>query len=261
MLKNKKILLIILICLIVVIAILIGAIVVVNNMDSQEEMPQEEEQLSEEVLANSFRNRFLNIEYTEDETNIVSKGYFYEEEKESQYSIKLNVPKINLETETVAKINKDILNTYGNKLLDIMKNNKEYTIYNVDFITHINENIVSLVIKTVLKEGNNPQRVAMQTYNYNVEADKIVTLDEILTENNIEKSAVQTKILNTVREKNVNTQVLAEQGYNIYVRDIRSDEYLIENIENFFIGEEGHIYILFPYGNKNFTETMDVVIL
>lgn len=142
-----------------------------------------------------------------------------------------------------------------------MNNDNAYTIYNVDFITYKYKDILSIIIKTVLKEGNTVQRTAIEIFNYDIENDKIVTLSEVLKEKNIEKTDVQTKIINTIRDKNTNSKNLAEQGYNIYVRDIRSDEYLIENIKTFFIDEQGYIYIVFPYGNNNYTQTMDVIII
>ena len=261
--KNKKIILIIAVSLIVLIGIVIGVFLIVNNKKLNEEqiIAQEEQQLSEEELENNFKKKFYNIEYTEDKNEIVSKGYFYEAEKENEYNIKLNIPQINKETEVTKQINKTIVNIYGNKLLDIINNKNEYTVYNADFITYNNDNIISIIIKTVLKEGSQAQRTTVETYNYDIENDKLITLNEVLKEKNIDKSKAQTKIINTIREKNTNTKILAEQGYNIYVRDIRSEEYLLENIQTFFIDENGYLYILFPYGNKNYTETMDVIIL
>ena len=40
---------------------------------------------------------------------------------------------------------------------------------------------------------------------------------------------------------------------------INSDIYNIENIETFFFGEDGSLYVLFPYGNNKFTSEMDIV--
>ena len=48
-------------------------------------------------------------------------------------------------------------------------------------------------------------------------------------------------------------------GYETYSRDINSDIYNIENIETFFFGEDGSLYVLFPYGNNKFTSEMDIV--
>ena len=35
--------------------------------------------------------------------------------------------------------------------------------------------------------------------------------------------------------------------------------YKIENITNFFLNEEGKLYIVFAYGNQNFTSEFDIV--
>lgn len=158
-------------------------------------------------------------------------------------------------------INSEIINTYGTKLIDIVYNWKEYTLYNVDYISYVNNNILSIVIKSTIKEGSNPQRVTIQTYNYSLENDKQVSLEEMLSLKGLKRADIQSKIITQMREKNTNAEAMASQGYNVYVRDIRSEEYLIENIKTYFLGEEGHLYIIFAYGNTNYTETMDIIIL
>ena len=84
--------------------------------------------------------------------------------------------------------------------------------------------------------------------------------EEIIKIKNLNKQELQTEIINEVRKKNENAKTFAEQGYNIYVRDIRSDEYLIENISNYFLGENGYLYVVFAYGNKNYIDTIDVIL-
>ena len=49
-------------------------------------------------------------------------------------------------------------------------------------------------------------------------------------------------------------------GYNTNVRDVNADKYKIENAEEFFIGEKGYLYVVYPYGNNEFTSEMDVII-
>lgn len=260
---NKRIIVTTLIVLLALIGVVLAALLILNKntTNSSLENTQEEKIVSQETIENNFKNSFYNIDYTEDNESMVERVFDYEENKESKYSVKVNLPKIKTETDITTKINEEIIDAYGDKLLDIINNSEEFTLYNIDYISSVNNNILSIAIKTTLKEGNNPQRLLIGTYNYDIVNDKVLKLEEMLSLKGIEKSDVQQKIIDTVRQKNVNTTALSEQGYNIYVRDIRSDEYLIENIENFFIDEEGHIYILFPYGNKNFTETMDVIIL
>lgn len=261
MLKNKKTLLIIVISFIVIVAVIISIILIKKNTASNTETTKEEQGLTVEELENNFKNAFYNIEYKENEESLITTVYQLNKSEENKYNVNVNFPKINLSTEIAQKINDEIINTYGVKLLDILKNNKEYTLYNVDYVSYTNDNTLSVVIKSTLKEGSNPQRVMLQTFNYDLDNNKELTLEDILELKQIEKNSVQSKIIETVRQKNTNATDYAEQGYNIFVRDIRSDEYLIQNIKTYFIGEKGHVFIVFPYGNNNYTATMDIIVL
>ena len=44
-------------------------------------------------------------------------------------------------------------------------------------------------------------------------------------------------------------------------RDSKSEEYKVENAKYFFLGEKGYLYIVYPYGNKEATSEMDLVII
>ena len=263
MLQNKKILISIIVGVIVIIAI-IGAVIIIAEREeiSNNVVIEKENEVDLEKLEMDFRNSFSQMEYTENkEEGAVYVVYQLEQKEENMYDVNVKLPQISAETEVTKEINNKIVNTYGKKLLDILQGSEEYTLYNVEYVTYINENILSLVIKGTLKEGSNPQRVTLETYNYDMEKDEIVNLEEMLELKQIEKSDLQAKIVETIRQKNVNAEVVAKQGYNIYVRDIRSDEYLIENITTYFLGDDGYLYIVFAYGNINFTETMDIIIL
>lgn len=257
MLKNKKTIIIIFSMIIFIIFLIIGGICL--NRKNKEKSGSNI--ATENQVNDNFTKMFSNIEYLEDGDQIVKLTYDLKKSEQGKYNINVNLPKIDIDTQIVNDINEDILNTFGTKLVDIVKNNTTNTIYNVDYVTFINNNILSLVIKCTLKEGNNPQRAIVKTYNYDIYNDKMVTLDEILELKKIDKNNLQTRIINEVREKNENASTLAEQGYNIYVRDIRSDEYLIKNINTYYLGQDGNLYIIFAYGNNHFTETMDIIII
>lgn len=262
MLKNKKILIITLISIMVIMIITIGIILIVNKNDTNNKQENNiENEVNIDELESNFRNAFYNIEYSQKEEDTVMLAYKLEKNKEKQYSVNVNLPKINIDTKEAETINNEIIITYCTKLLDILTNSQSYTIYNIDYITYINENILSIIIKSTLKEGSNPQRLIIQTYNYDMENNKQISFEEILNLKNIESADIQSKIIKTIREKNEKTETVSNQGYNIYVRDIRSDEYLIENIKTYFLGQDGHLYIIFAYGNTSFTETMDVIIV
>ena len=49
-------------------------------------------------------------------------------------------------------------------------------------------------------------------------------------------------------------------GYNeIYVRDLTSDIYSVDNAGAYFLGPNGNLYIVYAYGNSEFTSEMDIV--
>ena len=45
-----------------------------------------------------------------------------------------------------------------------------------------------------------------------------------------------------------------------YQRDIGNNQYLLENIDTYFIDQNDYLYIVFAYGNQNYTSEMDLVI-
>lgn len=53
---------------------------------------------------------------------------------------------------------------------------------------------------------------------------------------------------------------LRNLGYNVYIRDLSSNIYEPSNTTNFILGENNYLYIIYPYGNSNFTDAMDVVV-
>ena len=140
------------------------------------------------------------------------------------------------------------------------KHHLEKVIYSVDYIAYINDNILSLVIKSTLKQGNNPQRVIVQTYNYNLETGEKVQLADVLTKKNIVQTDCQNKINEIVAKAQEEAQVLLQSGYTVYNRNLSDSIYQISNIPTFFLGKNQELYIIFAYGNQNYTSEMDVVL-
>ena len=52
---------------------------------------------------------------------------------------------------------------------------------------------------------------------------------------------------------------MAESGYQVYKRILDNEIYKIQNIKNFIQGPNGELYIIFAYGNNNYTSEMDIV--
>lgn len=255
--KSKKILIIVLILAFLVVS-LVATILILNHKEQEEIQKQEEAIINAEE---NFKKLFLNLEYTKNENDAVTLSYQMEKTEQGKYDVNVNVPLLNIETDVASMVNDEINNLFGRKLLDVVKESTIHTKYSVDYIPYANNDVISLIIKATLKEGSNPQRLIVQTYNYSLTENKLLSLEETIDLKNLNKSEIQTQITNYIREKSANTDMNLAQEYNLYIRDVRSEEYLIENVKNYYIGKDGNLYIVFAYGNNNFTETVDVIIV
>lgn len=256
--RGKKILIIILISIFLILSLI--AVVLFLNNKKQEDIQKEKEEAILNAEEN-FKKLFVNLEYSENPNEAITLSYNMKKNEEGKYEVDANVPLLNIETDTANAVNDEINNIFGKKLLNVVKENTVYTKYNVDYIAYTNNNIISLIIKSTLKEGSNAQRLMVQTYNYDLVENKLLNLEEYITINGLDKNAIQSQIISYIRGKSANTDTSLAEQYNLYIRDVRSEEYLIKNIKTYFIGQDGNLYILFPYGNSNFTETVDVVII
>ncbi len=151
---------------------------------------------------------------------------------------------------------------FVNKAAEILnsQNTTNKVIYSVSYAGFINGDILSLVIQSTLKEGNNPQRVIVQTYNYDMATGEEVKLVDLLAKRNIIQSEASKKINSTIQKAKEDAQTLVQSGYIVYNRDLNNKMYQLANITTYFLGAEGELYIIFAYGNNNFTSEMDIVL-
>ena len=148
----------------------------------------------------------------------------------------------------------------GNYEIDVINGGSNRAVYSVDYEAFLNNNILSVVIRSTLKEGSNPQRVIIQTYCYNIKEMKKVEFSDIMTLKNLDTNTVQEKIRKQIQGKQEEAKALQQLGYSVYIRDLRSDRYDVENISNFFIDENNNIYVIYAYGNSSNTDVTDIVI-
>ena len=166
---------------------------------------------------------------------------------------------INIAGEKVNEYNNITQKVFVDKINAIMSNSSAYTIYNLDYIAYVNNDILSVAIKATIKEGENPQRTVIQTYNYDLVNNKDVILEEILEFREIEQNIVEEKINETIQNASKIADRMAESGYQVYKRILDNEIYKIQNIKNFIQGPNGELYIIFAYGNNNYTSEMDIV--
>ena len=53
---------------------------------------------------------------------------------------------------------------------------------------------------------------------------------------------------------------MAKEYGALYTRNLESDIYKVKNTENFFLTQDGYVYIVYAYGNTDDTNEMDIVI-
>ena len=281
---NKRYILYILITIICIIAIIAGVYyqifgnkpkqnTITNEMvDNQEQNGVIDPEILKEEFNSLFNNSFDEQGYDTsaiqkiqglEEQNIIYAAYNIKEEKDEKYSVDINLPVFNVQADVAAEFNKTTQSIFADKANDVLTKSDKYTIYNVEYVAYLNENILSLVIKSTLKEGDRAQRIIVQTYNYDIITGEKLTLNEVLESKGIDLKEVNKKIEKQVKEANKQaeaiSEALSETGQSVYKRDINNAMYVTDNVNYFFVGLDGQIYIVYPYGNSNFTSEMDVI--
>lgn len=225
--------------------------------------------LTAQDVNQSFLDLFTNELYSNYDDSTLTKidnnqeivYTFYENNQtvNGSYSMNIKIPLINIQSDVVAEYNNLTQRIFVDKINSVMAGTTVYTIYNLDYIAYVNNNILSVAIKATIKEGDNPQRVIVQTYNYDLQNDKSVTLREILEDRDIDETVVANKIRSVVQKASDDTAQMAASGYTVYQRNLEDDMYEIDNITNFMEGPNGELYIIFAYGNNNYTSEMDII--
>ena len=245
----------IMIICIISIAVVIGVQVlgndIVDNIFGINKITKRSEEEEAELKTN-FENIFdNNTEYKdeyqtskiEDDKEIIYTDYS-KQEKTDNYEMNVNLPYINIENEYAKKFNKEIESTFKEKAEEITKSTNKNIIYTVKYKATIEKNIMSLIIYSDLKQETSAQRVIIQTFNYDLQNNKELTLEDTMENYKLKKNEVQDKINKDIKEEQRKTEELNNLGYNIFTRDTESDIYKVENISEYFI-YNNNIYIIF----------------
>ena len=277
--KNPKILYI-LISILCFLAIIAGiyAQFFVEKTDNDNVIPPVENQTGEddttektsEEIKSQFTNLFTNVLNSNnydtsnvakivDDKDIIYSAYDITESTDN-YEVNIHLPVINISGEIPANFNNITQTVFADKASEVLKNTGDKIIYQINYVAYINGDILSLAINATLKEGSNPQRVIVQTYNYNLATGEEVKLEEILSQKNLVQSEVQNKINETIQKAKQEAEIMVQSGYPVYNRDLTSEIYKLSNISNYCLGPNGNLYIIFAYGNQNHTSAMDIVL-
>lgn len=268
-LKHKPVIIISLILIVCSVAIAIGIYAQVTNAKIIDTSPNVEPSDYDD-LKNSFNDIFTNTIYLQDTAkisyniqnpdDIIYRAYYISQEKSGSYSLSGDIPMFKIETDTTKKINDEIFDLFVKKYVSIMEKSSIKIICNVDYVGYVNGNIASLVIRCSIKEGSNPQRTKIKTYNYDIKNDKLLSFNDILNLKNLDSSNVQKDIYKEIKTNIEKSSSFNSEGYNIYNRNISDDMYKIENTSTFFLGRNNYLYIVYAYGNNDFTSEMDLII-
>ena len=225
----------------------------------------------EQTLKTNFDNLFLNsLEITGDINADVkkqdeSKDYVvttYEkiETVSGKYEMSVFIQYINIDNDTIDKYNNEIKEIFQDKAESILETEGQNVLYTVDYQGYIENNILTVIIKSSLKQGASAQQLIVQTYNYDLVNNKEITLNDEIDMLALNKTAVQNKIRSEIKAEQDKAEALQELGYEIYNRDSESDYYSIDNSNIFFVHDQ-NLYIIYPYGNDALTSEMDIVIV
>ena len=245
-----------------------GAVNTITNVIENTSNVESPEKLLEE-FNNLFTDKFYSQGYDTDKItriqgleaeDVIYTMYDMEEEKVNEYNINIKLPVFNVSGDVGTSYNANTQSIFVDKLNSVLAGPKDYTIYSINYVAYLNDNILSLIIRSTLKEGNNAQRVIVQTYNYDIETGKSVTLNEVLTKEGYKTKQVNTKIEQQIKEASKQAETISQAtGQTVYKRDLNNAMYVTDNVTNFFMGKDGQIYIVYAYGNNNLTSEIDII--
>ncbi|MFR5508055.1 MAG: hypothetical protein ACLTKT_02425 [Clostridia bacterium] len=228
------------------------------------------QEIDEQALIAEFDNIFnnnleksgfsVNIEKQEEDKDIIYTYYNKTKSKKNHYELNLQVPYINIDNEIINQYNNEIKETFQKKAEKVLETQNKNIVYTVKYQAIIEENILSLIIKSELKEGTSAQRQIIKTYNYDLINNKEIKLEEMISRKGLRKEEVQRKIRDRIKIEEKKVEDLKNLGYNIFERNSEDEQYNIENTKEFFIKNQ-RIYIIYPYGNESLTTEMDVVVI
>ena len=226
------------------------------------EETEELEMNFDDLFTNSIEgeNDLSNYKRKDQERPIVYTETEKKEAKVNNYDLEVHIPYINIDSEIADEYNNEI-QTFVEKTNEILNaENNNNAIYTVEYVATIQNDILSVMIRSNLKEGSSAQRLIIETYNYDLRNNKKISLEELLKVERLNINDVQSQINETIETEQRRVEDLEKLGYTRYNRDTSSDMYKIENSDVFYMSPTA-IYILYPYGNENLTNDLDMIIL
>ncbi len=207
-----------------------------------------------------------NIEIIEQDSNAIHKNQdlvytrYNKKQNTNIYEINISIPYINIKNGIIDKYNNEIEEIFISKAKSILSSENKNIIYKVDYTANIHNDILSLAIRSNLKEGTSAQRVIIKTYNYDLRNNKEISLEEIIKLEKLETNTIQNIIYNTIQEEEKKIKELEKLGHKIFDRSVNDNRYKIENSKDFYYTGK-NLYIIYAYGNDEITNEIDLIII
>ena len=254
--------------IVVVIGIQILGNDVVDNFFGVSKITKKTEEEENRLKANFdtlFQNQLENnssceVKKIDKNKDIVYTNYENTDKSANNYEMNVNLPYINIKNQSVQDYNENIKNIFQAKAEEVLKSTNSNVIYTVKYEAYIENNILSLIIYSDLKQDASAQRIIIQTFNFNLETNKELTLEDIIKIYELDEKTVQDKIDNEIKNEEKKAEDLKALGYNVFIRDTKSDMYKIKNATEFFV-HNNNLYIIYAYGNDKLTSERDIVVM
>ena len=174
-----------------------------------------------DILKSNFNNLFTNTiiinsenvrtDKMEPSKELVYTGYNFADEDENYFTVNAQIPILNINHEKAKAINADIKSEFYDKANSVMRKKDGKTIYTVTYASFVNGNVLSIVVKSSLKEEGKAEKVTVKTYNYSIADNQMVTLSDLIREKETTTEAVQTTITNDVKKAYTNAKIIADR--------------------------------------------------
>lgn len=206
-------------------------------------------------------NENLNVDRIKIEnTNLVFTTYNLVNNDENYYEVNAQIPILNIDTEKAKEINAEIKAEFYDTANNIMRRTEGNTRYTVSYAAFINKDIVSIAIKSSLKEEGKSEKLTVKTYNYSVSEQRLLPLTDLIKLKGTSVDSVQDTINDDVKKAYNNAKIIAAEFGELYERDLSSDMYKVENATTFFLTQDGYVYVVYAYGNNDYTNEIDITI-
>ena len=179
------------------------------------EETEELEMNFDDLFTNSIEgeNDLSNSKRKDQERPIVYTETEKKEAKVNNYDLEVHIPYINIDSEIADEYNNEI-QTFVEKTNEILNaENNNNAIYTVEYVATIQNDILSVMIRSNLKEGSSAQRLIIETYNYDLRNNKKISLEELLKVERLNINDVQSQINETIETEQRRVEDLEKLGY------------------------------------------------